>query len=97
MNNTAIIIRFYGVLKEIVKERLELNLKSSAILFADLIKEILKEYPALSNFIMVGEGGIEVRGLNVLVNGRHVMFLGGDKALVRDGDVIDVLPPLHGG
>ncbi len=93
----TIIIRFYGVLKEVVKERLELDLKSNETLLVDLIKEILREYPALSNYIMIGEEGVVVRGVSVLINGRHVMFLGGDKALIRDGDVIDILPPLHGG
>ncbi|MFN3268100.1 MAG: MoaD/ThiS family protein [Zestosphaera sp.] len=93
----VIVVRFYGVLRELVKERLELSMRSSEVLFLDLIKEIIREYPALGNFIKVSEEGVEVRGVSVLVNGRHVMFLGGDKALVRDGDVIDVLPPLHGG
>lgn len=93
----VVIIRFYGVLKEVVKDRLELDLKSNEISLTDLIKEILRKYPAISNFITISEEGLVVRGVSVLINGRHAMFLGGDKALVRDGDVIDVLPPLHGG
>lgn len=93
----VVVVRFYGVLKELVKERLELSTGSSEILFIDLIKEILKEYPSLSNYVKVGEEGVEVKGVSVLVNGRHIMFLGGEKALIRDGDVVDVLPPLHGG
>lgn len=93
----VIVVRFYGVLRELVKERLELSTKSNEILFIDLIKEILKEYPSLSNYVKVGEEGVEVKGVSVLVNGRHIMFLGGEKALIRDGDVVDVLPPLHGG
>jgi molybdopterin converting factor small subunit len=97
VNPTTIIVRFYGVLKEIVKDRLELDLKSSEILFTDLIKEILREYPALGNYIIISGEEVEVKGISVLINGRHAMFLGGDKALIRDGDVIDVLPPLHGG
>ncbi|MEO3992783.1 MAG: MoaD/ThiS family protein [Desulfurococcaceae archaeon TW002] len=93
----VVVVRFYGVLRELVKERLELSMRSSEVLFLDLIKEILKEYPALEDFVKVSEERVEVRGINMLVNGRHIMFLGGDKALIRDGDVIDVLPPLHGG
>lgn len=93
----VVVVRFYGVLKELAKERLELSMRSSEVLFLDLIKEIVREYPALGNFIKVSGEEVEVRGLSVLVNGRHIMFLGGDKALIRDGDVIDVLPPLHGG
>lgn len=93
----AVIVRFYGMLRELAREKLELNISSNEISFLDLIKEILKEYPHLSNYIKVNEEKVEVKGVSILVNGRHIMFLGGDKALVRDGDVIDMLPSLHGG
>lgn len=93
----VVTIRFYGILKDIVKEKLELNIESSEISFLDLITEVLKKYPTLGNFIRTSNEGIEVRGLSILVNGRHIIFLGGDKALIRNGDVVDILPPLHGG
>lgn len=93
----VVVVRFYGVLRELARERIELSVRSSEVLFIDVVREILKEYPSLSSYVKVSEEGVEVKGVSVLVNGRHVMFLGGEKALIRDGDVIDVLPPLHGG
>jgi len=93
----TVIIRFYGILREIVNERLELHISQSEVSFADLIRIIIKDYPALSDYIVVSKGEVEVKGVTILVNGRHIMFLGGDKALIKDGDVIDMLPPLHGG
>ncbi|MCC6035111.1 MAG: MoaD/ThiS family protein [Desulfurococcaceae archaeon] len=93
----AVIVRFYGVLKEIINEKLELEVPSDGILFINLINEILQKYAPLSEYIVVTEKGVEVKGVTILVNGRHIMFLGGDKAVVRSGDIIDILPPLHGG
>jgi len=92
-----VIIRFYGVLREIASEKVELYIPQSEVSFIDLIKEVMRECPALSNYIIVNDRGVEVKGVTILVNGRHIMFLGGDKALIKDGDVIDLLPPLHGG
>jgi molybdopterin converting factor small subunit len=93
----AVIVRFYGVLKEIINEKLELEVPSDGILFINLINEILQKYAPLSEYIVVTEKGVEVKGVTILVNGRHIMFLGGDKAVIRSGDIIDILPPLHGG
>jgi molybdopterin converting factor small subunit len=93
----AVIVRFYGVLKEIINEKLELEVPSDGILFINLINEILQKYAPLSEYIIVTEKGVEVKGVTILVNGRHIMFLGGDKAVIRSGDIIDILPPLHGG
>jgi len=93
----TVIIRFYGVLRDIASEKVELYIPQSEVSFIDLIKEVVREYPALSNYIIVNDRGVEVKGVTILVNGRHIMFLGGDKALIKDGDVIDLLPPLHGG
>ncbi|MCC6011175.1 MAG: MoaD/ThiS family protein [Desulfurococcaceae archaeon] len=92
-----VVVRFYGMLREIISEKLEVEVPSSGVLFIDLVSEILRKYPALGEYIAMNEKGVEVRGITILVNGRHIVFLGGDKAVIRSGDVIDVLPPLHGG
>lgn len=91
----TIVMRFYGILREIVGEKLELQY--SEIPFIELISEILRKYPGLNEYIVITEKGIEVKGVTILVNGRSIVFLGGEKALIRNGDKIDVLPPLHGG
>jgi molybdopterin converting factor small subunit len=93
----TVIVRFYGALKEIIGERLELEVPSDGILFINLISKILQKYPLLSEYVVVTEKGIEVKGVTILVNGRHIVFLGEDKAVIRNGDTVDILPPLHGG
>ncbi|WP_448577849.1 MoaD/ThiS family protein [Thermosphaera sp.] len=91
-------VRFYGVLKDIVgREVLTLEVNNSGLILIDLIKEILRNHPSLSEFITIRDERIEVKGLTILINGRHAMFLGGDNAMLNDGDVVDILPPLHGG
>lgn len=93
----TVIVRFYGVLRDIISEKLELEVSGGEIPFTDLVGELLRRHPVLGKYIMLTERGVEVRGVTVLVNGRHIVFLGGDKALIRSGDIIDILPPLHGG
>ncbi|MGB9828054.1 MoaD/ThiS family protein [Thermosphaera chiliense] len=94
----TIIVRLYGALKDVAgREVLALEPKNHSLILIDLIKEILRIHPPLNEFITIRDERIEVKGLTILVNGRHVMFLGGDTAVVNDGDVVDILPPLHGG
>lgn len=93
----SVIIRFYGILKERVKERLEIEIGSNEISFQELIKKILEEYPSLGEYIEINREEVVVKGVTILVNGRHIVFIGGEKAIIRDGDEIDILPPLHGG
>jgi len=46
--------------------------------------------------IVLNDGGIRPM-YKVLVNGRDVEFVGGLRATLRDGDAIDVFPPVAGG
>lgn len=94
-----VIVRLYGILRELTGyEVLTIELNSEKTYLCDVIARLLNVYPGLSQFIKLeGEGIIEVKGVTVIVNGRHAVFLGGERTVVKDGDVIDLVPPLHGG
>ncbi|MEM0086235.1 MAG: MoaD/ThiS family protein [Zestosphaera sp.] len=59
------------------------------------LKDALEAVPDLKSLIV--ERDSLKRGFIVLVNGRHVEFLGGLQAVVRDGDTIAVFPQSGGG
>lgn len=92
-------VRLYGVLREFVgSEAIVLELDYGQKRFCDVLKLLLDKSPQLSQFIILRDcEEIETKGVSILVNGRHVVFLGGGSALVKDGDTVDILPPLHGG
>jgi len=93
-----VLVRFYGVLRELAGSQLEVQVGPSGEMeFIELVKAVLEKCQALVEYIRVDYRGVVVRGLSILINGRHIAFLGGDKSKVRDGDVVDILPPLHGG
>lgn len=93
----SIKIRFYGFLKDILNKNVlklenieEINLKNLLILLTE-------NYPNLKEFIKINENQIRTAGIIILINGRHVMFRGGLGAQIKKGDIIDFIPPIHGG
>ena len=59
--------------------------------FADLLNEL----PELKD-VIEREGREGVKPI-VLIHGKHVEFLGGLKAKLKDGDEVSVFPPAAGG
>lgn len=94
-----VVVRLYGVLKEITGSEVfvfELGEDSSHL--NRVLELLINKAPQISQFIVLRKNGeVEVKGVSILVNGRHAVFVGGGSALIRDGDIIDILPPLHGG
>lgn len=92
-------IRLYGVLRDIAgRESITVEFDTEQTLLHEVIAKLLGASPGLSQFIKLNvDRAVEVRGVTVIINGRHAVFLGGEKALIKDGDVIDLIPPLHGG
>ncbi|MEM2009940.1 MAG: MoaD/ThiS family protein [Thermosphaera sp.] len=91
-------IRVYGMLKELVgREELTVSLDSERIILISVIEKVLEQYPQLGEFIELVDDDVRVRGVSILLNGRHVMFLGGSKAVIHNNDVLDLIPPMRGG
>ncbi|RLG61544.1 molybdopterin synthase sulfur carrier subunit [Candidatus Geothermarchaeota archaeon] len=57
--------------------------------------KLVESDPSLYNAIKKYEGD-RWRPI-ILVNGRHIEFLGGFEAVLKDGDSISIFPPLAGG
>ena len=63
-----------------------------------LIEELSKQIPELLNHIFEDEHKEKVKGfVKILINGRGIEHLGNLQAMVKDGDVIAIAPPIGGG
>ena len=83
-------LRVYATLIEIVGSRV----RKVPIASGETIEELLRKTGLYDTVIENGK----VRSMyKVLVNGRDIEFLDGLKTKLKDGDVIDVFPPVAGG
>lgn len=59
--------------------------------------EILKTVPELYKELCSDRDDCIDEDFIILVNGIHYQFIGGEKAIIRDGDTISIFPPAAGG
>ena len=76
--------------------RMELTLPGNTI--AELIEELSKQIPELLNHIFEDEHKGKVKGfVKILSNGRGIEHLGNLQAMLQEGDIIAIAPPIGGG
>ncbi|MEM0044461.1 MAG: MoaD/ThiS family protein [Sulfolobales archaeon] len=95
-----IIVRLYGVLRSLAgdRERIEIELdERDDLRLIRLIERLLEEYPELRRYISVEDDKLRVRGVSIILNGQHIMFLEGENTLLKNEDIIDLIPPVSGG
>jgi molybdopterin synthase sulfur carrier subunit len=73
----------------------EKNVQASGGTVLELIQHLEAKYPGLQQRLMQGE--VLHRFMNVYVNDADIRFEGELNALVRDGDVVTILPAVAGG
>jgi len=91
-----ITVRFYGVAYDIVKKREQgfiLDKKSSIL---DLLKFMIKFYPCMHDFIF--DENSEFRDyFSISVNNVDIRGMNGVNTLLKDGDIVYLMPPIGGG
>ena len=76
--------------------RMELTLSGKTI--ADMLDELSKQIPELPYHIFEDEHKDKVKGfVKILINGRGIEHLGNLQAMLKEGDVIAIAPPIGGG
>ncbi|MFW9992588.1 MAG: MoaD family protein [Candidatus Odinarchaeota archaeon] len=91
---------FFGRIAKIVgKKHLEVQLVGETI--GDLVKELCKNYPELTDVLITAQGELSVQ-VNILVNGHSVRLLKGIETPLRAIDEvkidrIDILETIGGG
>jgi molybdopterin converting factor small subunit len=90
-------IRFYGALREIIKTDSIEFVFDKKINLIELFEKMINKYPQLSEFIEIRDENLYVRGLSIIVNGRHIIFLDLRNHELQEDSIIDILPPVKGG
>ncbi len=76
-------------------KQLDLPLKPDATV-RDLLEALVEAKPVLAEKLFDAEGRLN-GGIQVLVNGRHIDFLQGERTLVSDARDVMIIPPVSGG
>lgn len=85
-------IRLFANLREYTKTK-ELELEGKTV--RDILKILCKKFPGLEQIIFDGENIQSY--VNVFLNGRNVLELGGLEAVLHTDDEIAIFPPVSGG
>jgi len=92
-----ITVKLYGVLRDLAgRETLELSCEYDECVLYRIFEKIVQTHPELKNYINVVDKEIYVRGVNIIINGRHIMFYDINE-IVKEDLLIDILPPVSGG
>ncbi len=92
-------VRFFTNLREIVGQREETLSFTDKKVTVDLVLKMLsKKYGAhFTEYVYDAKTGQPKNFLQFLVNGTSTSTLNGQETVLKDGDVLAVLPPVGGG
>lgn len=91
-----VIMRYYADFREImgIREML-LDLKDGQTI-RGLLATITNKYPELKSELFENQDDLK-EFVTVLINGRSIEFLEHMNTRLKDGDMISLFPPAHGG
>ena len=93
-------IRFFTSLREIIGKREEtLSFQEGERVTVNVVLKTLKEAygKKFTEYVYDAETGQVRSFLQLLVNGRSASTMNGLQTIVKDGDVLAILPPVGGG
>lgn len=86
---------FYGPIRDAIGAKTIERTGSSGMTVRGVLEDVVVAYPACREQLFT-DG--ELRdSIYIMRNDRHIQFDGGTDAVVKDGDVIYVSPPVSGG
>jgi MoaD family protein len=93
---TKVLFRTFGHITAITRgNQLEIEFAGASI--EEFLAELVKRFGRPMEGILFPQGHGFSEMLYVLVNGKNMATLNGPKTLLKDGDVISVLPMTAGG
>lgn len=92
---TAVTVRTFGHLTTIVGGN-QVGIEFPGTTVDDLLEELIARYGSAMRGVLYPQGSLSEL-MCVLVNGRNMSHLGGLAAVLRDGDIVSVLPITAGG
>jgi molybdopterin converting factor small subunit len=87
-------VRFPNVMKFYVSNQSEFSIHASSV--ADLIGEIVEQYPAIRPHLVDSAGDLR-RYFNIFVNGTHIRDLDGLETKLNDDDKVILMASAAGG
>ena len=92
-------VRFFTNLREIVDKREEtLTFSEGEVTVNLVLKTLSKKYgEPFADYVYNSETGQPRSFLQFLVNGTSTQTLNGLESVLKDGDVLAILPPIGGG
>lgn len=88
-------VKLFSGLQDYVGES---KIKLSATKIDTLLRKVVKEYGGLEKEIYSDLEKKEVKsGINVMVNGRNIIYLNGLDTRLEDGDAVAIFPTVAGG
>ncbi|MEJ2241965.1 MAG: MoaD family protein [Candidatus Bathyarchaeota archaeon] len=90
-------IKFFTSLREITRKKM-ISLQLNDVISVDeLISLLIKKYGKdFKEYVYTDQGKVQ-DFLSFLINGQNINNLEGFSTLLKDGDVIAILPPVGGG
>ncbi len=89
-----ITVKVFGGLRDALPDAASSFELHAPIELRDLMVRLQRTAPALTTKL---SEGLAAGYLNILINGRNVRFLQGDRTVLSDGDTVAFLPPVGGG
>ena len=87
-------VRFPALMKYYVNNQSELFVSASSV--AELVDNILAQYPALRPHLFDATGSLR-RHFNIFVNGTHIRELGGMETSLKENDKVILMASAAGG
>lgn len=88
-------VRLTAQLKDLAQGAGEVDLDSAEDLDA-VVRKLDRSFPGMGGRIVDDQGRIRAH-VNIFVNSENSRELGREKAKLRDGDVVHILPAVSGG
>jgi molybdopterin synthase sulfur carrier subunit len=92
---TAVTVRTFGHLTAIVGSN-QVGVEFPGTTVGDLLEELIARYGDAMRGVLYPRGSFSEL-MCVLVNGRNMSHLGGPATILKDGDIVSVLPITAGG
>lgn len=94
-----ITVKFFATLRDAAgKREVEVNAQSEGMDIQNLMRFLFgKLGEDFERAVLDSETGNVRQYIKIMVNGRDIEHLKGFKTLVKDGDIVQVFPPIGGG
>lgn len=63
----------------------------------EVVLSLVKKYPALKQYLIDEQSGKLCGFISIYLNGKDVRFLGNEKTLLNESDILSIIPAIAGG